>query len=53
LPAAVMMACMPCGLNTIVFPKLVGEDCKIGARLALLTHLFSCFTIPVWLSVFH
>ena len=53
LPAAVMMACMPCGLNTIVFPKLVGEDCKIGARLALLTHLFSCLTIPVWLSVFH
>jgi len=53
LPSAVMMACMPCGLNTIVFPKLVGEDCRIGARLALLTHLFSCLTIPVWLSVFH
>ena len=53
LPAAVMMACMPCGLNTIVFPKLVGEDCRIGARLALLTHLFSCLTIPIWLSVFH
>ena len=53
LPSAVMMACMPCGLNTIVFPKLVGEDCKIGARLALLTHLFSCLTIPIWLSVIH
>ena len=53
LPSAVMMACMPCGLNTIVFPKLVGEDCRIGARLALLTHLFSCLTIPIWLSVFH
>ena len=53
LPSAVMMACMPCGLNTIVFPKLVGEDCKLGARLALITHLFSCLTIPVWLSVFH
>ena len=53
LPSAVMMACMPCGLNTIVFPKLVGEDCKLGARLALLTHLFSCLTIPVWLALFH
>ena len=53
LPSAVMMACMPCGLNTIVFPKLVGEDCRIGARLALITHLFSCITIPIWLSVFH
>lgn len=53
LPSAVMMACMPCGLNTIVFPKLVGEDCRIGARLALITHLCSCLTIPIWLSVFH
>ena len=51
LPSAVMMACMPCGLNTIIFPKLVGEDYKTGARLALLSHLFSCVTIPVWLSI--
>ena len=50
-PSAVIMACMPCGLNTVVFPKLVGEDCRIGARLALLSHLFSCITIPIWLSV--
>ena len=51
LPSAVIMACMPCGLNTIIFPKLIGEDCRPGARLALLTHLFSCLTIPIWLSV--
>ncbi len=48
---AVMMSCMPCGLNTIVFPKLVNEDCKLGAKLALLSHLFSVATIPLWLSL--
>ena len=51
LPSALLMAAMPCGLNTIVFPKLVGEDCKTGARLALLSHLFSLLTLPLWLSL--
>lgn len=48
---AVMMSCMPCGLNTIVFPKLVNEDCALGAKLATLSHLFSLATIPFWLSL--
>ena len=48
---AVLMASMPCGLNTIVFPKLVGEDCRPGARLALLSHLFSIATLPLWLAL--
>ena len=48
---AVFMACMPCGLNTIVFPRLIGEDFTTGARLAFLSHLFSCATIPVWISI--
>ncbi len=48
---AVMMSCMPCGLNTIVFPKLVNEDCRLGAKLAMLSHLFSVATIPLWLSL--
>ena len=51
LPYAVLMASMPTGLNTIVFPKLVGQDCKTGARLAFLTHIFSCLTVPFWLSL--
>ena len=51
LPYAVLMASMPTGLNTIVFPKLVGKDCKLGARLAFLSHLFSCITLPIWLSI--
>lgn len=51
LPMVLMVACMPCGLNTVVFPKLVGEDCTIGARLALITHLLSIITLPLWLSL--
>ena len=50
-PAAVIMGCMPCGLNTIVFPSLVGEDCRIGARFVLLTHILSLATIPLWMWI--
>lgn len=51
LPMMLIITCMPCGLNTIVFPRLVGEDCRPGARLALITHVFSLATLPFWLSL--
>ena len=51
LMPAVMMAGMPCGLNTIVFPKLINADCLPGARRAMLSHLFSIATIPLWLTL--
>ena len=51
LPYVLIVACMPCGLNTIIFPKLIGEDCTLGARLAFISHLFSCITLPFWLSM--
>jgi len=51
LPMLLIITCMPCGLNTIVFPKLVGKDCNLGARLALITHIFSVITVPFWLSL--
>ena len=51
LPMILIITCMPCGLNTIVFPKLIGEDCKPGARLALISHLISLVTLPLWLSL--
>lgn len=50
-PMVLIITCMPCGLNTIVFPKLIGEDCKPGARLTLITHVFSIATLPFWLSL--
>ena len=49
---ALMMHAMPCGLNTIVFPKLVGEDCHTGASLTLITSLLACITVPVLLKIF-
>jgi len=51
LRTAVLIYALPCGLNTVVFPKLVGENCKIGAGLALVSHLAACATIPLvfWL----
>lgn len=48
---AMIATCMPCGLNTIVFPKLVGEDCSLGAGLVLTTHALSCITLPFWLML--
>lgn len=48
---AIIVTCMPCGLNTIVFPKLVGEDCSLGAGLVLTTHALSCITLPFWLTL--
>ena len=50
-PFAVIVACMPCGLNTVVFPRLVGEDCRQGARMVLYSHVFSMVTIPLWLMI--
>ena len=50
-PAVVIMGCMPCGLNTIVFPSMVGEDCKMGARFVLLSHILCLLTIPLWMWI--
>ncbi len=43
---------MPCGMNTIVFPKLVGEDCRTGAALTCITSILCCITIPICLWLF-
>lgn len=49
---ALMMHAMPCGLNTIVFPRLVGEDCKAGASIVLITSLLACVTVPICVVLF-
>lgn len=38
---------MPCGLNAVVFPKLVNEDCSVGAAIAFVSTVLSCLTIPI------
>lgn len=50
-PVLIILA-LPCGLNTIVFPKLIGEDCKPGAALACVTSVLCCVTIPLCLWLF-
>ena len=37
-------------MNTIVFPKLVNEDCRAGAGLAVVSTVLACATIPVVMS---
>lgn len=48
----VLMYAMPCGLNCIVFPQMVGEDCQLGASMVMLSTLFCLITIPicVWVA---
>lgn len=48
-PSAVFMAAMPCGLNPVIYPRLMGKDCSLGAKLIPLTAILSCATIPLWL----
>ena len=49
---AVLCAALPCGMNTVIFPRMVDENCQIGAGLAVITALISCITIPVILAIF-
>lgn len=51
LRSALFITAMPTGLNTIVFAQNTGNPSEIGARLAFLSHLFSCATLPIWLSL--
>lgn len=51
MPALIIYA-SSCGLNTIVFPRLVGEDCKTGASLALISNIFVCITLPLCVALF-
>ena len=49
---ALMLYAMPCGMNTVIFPRLVGEDCETGASLTLISSLFACLSIPLCFAVF-
>lgn len=47
MTAAVLIYCMPCGANTIVFAKMTGQDCRTGASLSLISTVLSVITIPL------
>ena len=42
---------MPLGLNTIVIPSAYGKDTSVAAGMAVISHLFSCITIPLIFSI--
>lgn len=52
VPTVLLILAMPCGMNTIVFPKLVGEDCRTGAALTCITSILCVLTIPFCLWLF-
>ena len=54
-PIAVCSVCalaMPLGLNTIVVPKAYGLDSTVASGMALVSHAFSCVTIPAVFVLF-
>lgn len=50
LVPAICSYAMPCGINSIIFPKLIGQDCHNGAGLVLVSTILSVITIPVLMS---
>lgn len=46
-----MLFLVPCGLNTVVFPKMVGGNYKLGASIAFVSILMSIATMPLCMSV--
>ena len=49
---SVLYFAMPCGLNTIVFSKAVGEKSKTAASLIFVSTVLSLLTIPIVLYLF-
>ena len=48
---AFLFYAMPCGLNTVVFPKSVGENCMTGASMAMISTVLCALTIPLELAL--
>jgi len=49
---AVLFCALPIGLNTVVYPKMVDENCEIGTGLALTSTALCCVTLPLLLHLF-
>lgn len=46
-----MLFLVPCGLNTVVFPKMAGGNYKLGASIAFVSILASIATMPICMKV--
>lgn len=47
-----LILALPPGLNAIIIPAACGRDTKEAAGMTILSHLFSCVTIPLMLYLF-
>ena len=43
-----MVFAMPCGMNTVVYPKLIGRDAHLGAGLTIVSSVATLITLPLW-----
>ncbi len=48
---ALLVYAMPCGLNSIVVPKLYGGNYKLGASILIISNLMAIVTIPLLLGI--
>ncbi|MBQ9846014.1 MAG: AEC family transporter [Oscillospiraceae bacterium] len=49
---AVVSISMPLGMNIVVIPSAYGENRPICSGLVIVSHLLSCITLPLILSIF-
>ena len=52
LICALCAYCMPMGLNTVIIPSSYGGDTRLGAGIALISHVLSILTIPLMFLIF-
>jgi predicted permease len=52
LKLALFAYATPFGLNTVIFPAAYGGDANTGASMAMISHTFSVFTIPIMYALF-
>ncbi len=50
--AILMVLALPPGLNAIIIPAACGKDIKDAAGMTILSHIFSCGTIPLMLFLY-
>ena len=45
-----MVAALPTGLNSVVFPSTIGKDCSFAAGLAVVSNVVALITVPLFLG---
>ena len=51
ITTALLVYAMPCGLNSIVVPKLYGGNYKLGASVLIVSNLLAIITVPLLLGI--